>query len=263
MGVLMKIIVIICSVYLLAISLKVNAGVIDFETDATGNSPTDNGIIALTDIFMADDVAVQFGFDTNGDGILDTNAVYEQAGNVDLGNDTGFWGVNQARDIADANYVSLLGDFFLRQNDPYQPFGVFTILYQASNPVTAASGEIWDIDGGNNTEQFLVEAYNGATLLDSILSPLGVDKTLNAKPWAFGFSDLSNITQINITFTGSKTRGIGLAFNNFSPVEDISHSVNINEPSIPAIYALGVIGFLCISIGRLLNHRKYKVLTVQ
>lgn len=227
--------------YILLVSVPVHAGLIDFETTASGNTPTDNSPIAFTDIFMADEVSVRFGFDLNADGILDTQAVFEQVGNVDLGNDTGFWGINQARDIAAPNYTELLGNFFLRQYDPYQPFGIFTILYQANNPVTEASGEIWDIDGSNKTEQFLVQAFNGSILLDSILSPLGEDKTLNGKPWAFGFKDLSNITQINITFTGSKTSGIGLAFNNFSPVEDISQSVNVSEPSMLIVFVFVVI----------------------
>ena len=226
----------------LLITLNANAGLIDFESTALGEMPTDNGTIEFSDVFMADGVSVRFGFDTNSDGILDTKAVFEAAGNTDAGNDTGFWGINGARDVAAPGYTALLGNFFLRQSNPYQPFGTFIILYEADSPVTAASGEIWDIDGGNYTEQFLVQAFNGATFLDSILSPLGEDLTLNAKPWAFGFSGLSDITQINITFTGSKTSGIGLAFNNFSPIEDISELVNIPEPSSFVIFALGIMG---------------------
>ena len=187
---------------------------------------------------------VRFGFDVNSDGVLDAKAVFEEVGNVDLNNDTGFWGVSSARDIAAPGYASLLGQFFLRQSDPYKPFGTFSILYDADIPVTGASGEIWDIDGGENTEQFLVQAFNGSTLLDSILSPLGHNSDLNGKPWTFGFSGLSDITKINITFTGSKKSGIGLAFNNFSPTTDVSNTTHVPEPSTLIILAIGIVGLV-------------------
>jgi len=235
----------LCVVYALLITANISAGLIDFEKTALGGQPTDNGTIEFSDAFMADGVTVRFGFDTDSDGTLDAKAVFEEAGNVDIGDDTGFWGIDSARDVAAPGYTDLLGDFFLRQSDPYEPFGIFTILYETDRRVTAASGEIWDIDGNVNkgkTEQFLVQAFNGSTLLDSRQSPLGVDKTLNGLPWTFGFDGLSDITKINITFIGSKTSGIGLAFNNFSPVEDISEPINVPEPSTLALLVLGAMG---------------------
>ena len=41
---------------------------------------------------------------------------------------------------------------------------------------------------------------------------------MHINPWAFGFNALSDITRSEISFTGSKQPGIGLAFNNFSPI---------------------------------------------
>lgn len=234
----------ICCGFVFLIVSNSNAGLIDFETTALGGLPTDNGTIEFTDAFMSDGVTVRFGFDSDSDGFLDTRAVFEEVGNVDTSGDTGFWGYDSAKDTAAPAYTSLLGDFFLRQSDPYQPFGTFMILYEADNPITAASGEIWDIDGGNATERFLVQAFNGATLIDSIESPLGIDLTLDGMPWAFGFSGLSDITKIEITFTGSKETGIGLAFNNFSPVEDISPTVNIPEPPIMLLFLVSVFAIL-------------------
>jgi len=227
----MKLLKTLYSSIFLLVALNTEAGLIDFETTASGGLPTDNSTIEFSDAFMADAVTVRFGFDSNADGILDTKAVFEEVGNIDSGGDTGFWGFGADKDTAAPGFTSLLGDFFLRQSEPYQPFGTFVILYDAINPVTEASGEIWDIDGGRNTERFLVKAFDGENLLDSIESPLGIDNTLDGKPWTFGFSDLTDITKIEITFTGSKTKGIGLAFNNFSPIEDISPVVSVSEPS--------------------------------
>jgi hypothetical protein len=232
-----------CILFLVTVTAQ--AGVIDFETTASGGVPTDNGTIEFSDAFMADAVTVRFGFDSNSDGTLDTKAVFEEVGNSDTSGDTGFWGFGPDKDTAAPGFTSQLGDFFLRQNVPYQPFGIFTILYDATNPVTEASGEIWDIDGGTNTERFLVEAFNGSTLLDSIESPLGVDATLDGKPWAFGFNGLSDITKIEISFTGSKTGGIGLAFNNFSPVEDISPVIDVPEPSNISLFFICVLLAVC------------------
>lgn len=230
-----KLNIISCSIFFL-VALNAKASLIDFESTALGGLPTDNDTIELSDAFMADSVTVRFGFDSNSDGILDTKAVIEQVGNIDTGGDTGFWGFGSDKDTAAPGFTSLLGDFFLRQNEPYKPFGIFTITYDATNPVTEASGEIWDIDGGKHTERFLVKAFNNSILLDSIESPLGIDKTLDGKPWIFGFSDLTNITKIEITFTGSKKSGIGLAFNNFSPIEDISPVMNVPEPSTISVF---------------------------
>jgi hypothetical protein len=241
---------IIFLIFALIFSFRTSAGLIDFETTASGGNPTDNGIISFNDYFMADGVSVSFGFDTNQDGVLDSYGVFEKTGGGKESGNSGFkssYGSNY--DIAATNSESLLGDFFLRQSNAYMPFGTFHIIYGALNPVTSASGEIWDIDGNNNkTEQFFVEAFNGTDSLASILSPLGNSSgsnSLDGKPWAFGFNDLSNITRIEISFTGSKEKGIGLAFNNFSPIEDISKDVNsVPEPSTVAIFALGIIALV-------------------
>ena len=234
----------------LSFSYKSFAGLIDFETTANGSTPFDNGLINIDDTFMADGVSVKFGFDTNGDGEIDSHGVFESVGGGKEGGNSGFMSsYGNSYDIAATGSESLLGGFFLRQKNAYKPFGTFHIIYDALNPVTSASGEIWDIDGNNNknkTEQFFVEAFNGELSLASILSPLGNTSGINSldgKPWAFGFSDFSNITRIEISFTGSKNNGIGLAFNNFSPIEDISARTNsVPEPSTLIIFSLGIIG---------------------
>ena len=233
--------------FILCFSHSVLSGIIDFETTATGAVPIDNQVIGLNDDFSADGVLVSFGFDTTGNGVTDSEAVFEAiAGGEESGN-SGFQSLYTGKyDIPEPNSANLLGGFFLRQKNAYQPFGTFHINYTADNPVTEASGEVWDIDGKpSKTEQFFVEAFNDDTLLDSMASPLGDDKDLDGMPWAFGFENLTNITRIEITFTGSKTKGIGLAFNNFSPVEDISVQTNsISEPSTMGIFSMVIIGFM-------------------
>jgi hypothetical protein len=233
--------------FILCFSNSVLSGIIDFETTATGAVPIDNQVIGLNDDFSADGVLVSFGFDTTGNGVTDSEAVFEAiAGGEESGN-SGFQSLYTGKyDIPEPNSANLLGGFFLRQQNAYQPFGTFHINYTADNPVTEASGEVWDIDGKpSKTEQFFVEAYNDDILLDSMASPLGDDKDLDGMPWAFGFENLTNITRIEITFTGSKTKGIGLAFNNFSPVEDISVQTNsISEPSTMGIFSMVIIGFM-------------------
>ena len=100
-----------------------------------------------------------------------------------------------------------------------------TISYLSiPGPVTAASGEIWDIDARSpvDTEEWLVEAFDEFNnLLDSISSPVGIDELtpLDGLPWTFSFTGLSDIRTIKITYVGSATR-VGLAFNNFSPTTE-------------------------------------------
>lgn len=243
-----KIVNIFFLVCTLTFSFKGVTGLIDFETTASGGIPNDNGVIAFDDYFMADGVAVSFGFDTNENGILDSYGVFEKIRGGREGGNSGFISsYGKKYDEAAINSELLLGNFFLRQKNAYMPFGTFHIIYNAVNPVTSASGEIWDIDGHNNkTEQFFVEAFNGVNSLASILSPLGNSSdsnSLDGKPWAFGFNGLTDITRIEISFTGSKQKGIGLAFNNFSPIEDVSAKTNtVSEPSTLGILALGIIG---------------------
>ena len=125
---------------------------------------------------------------------------------------------------------------------PGQQFGRFVIQYTSTFPVTAASGEIWDIDGNpqnSTTEEYTLQAFDASSaLLATIVSPLGVIDTptapLDGQPWVFAFSGLSaGIDHIVITFTGTKPAGIGLAFNNFNPTA-------VPEPASAALLAGGL-----------------------
>ncbi|QOL26837.1 PEP-CTERM sorting domain-containing protein [Thalassotalea sp. LPB0316] len=242
----MNIVKVVCFSSLCSLSLPAVAGVINFESEDFCHGSHDNHVIDIHHAFQVSGVSVTFGFDTDADGVVDAPAVIEQSGNKDKGNDTGFWGIGGAKDVAAPGYKQQLGNYFIRQQRPYKPFGVFTILYDSALPVTAASGEIWDIDGNKrNTEQFKVSAFNQNRLLDSVLSPLGNNMALDGKPWTFGFSGLTDITKIEIEFTGSKKSGIGLAFDNFSPIQNrqLLSAVSVPEPNSLFILSLGILAF--------------------
>ena len=69
-------------------------------------------------------------------------------------------------------------------------------------------------------EQWRVDALDaGDHVIASQLSPLGTGSPgpYDAKPWTFAFSNLpSGFDKVRMTFIGTKTNGVGLAFNNFS-----------------------------------------------
>ncbi|NIR95789.1 MAG: hypothetical protein GWO08_19770, partial [Gammaproteobacteria bacterium] len=97
------------------------------------------------------------------------------------------------------------------------------LIIDYSSPVSAASAQIWDIDGtnNNNTEQWTITAHdNIGNIIDTIVSPTGTRDnaaSLDGLPWTWSFSHATNdIYSIQVEFTGGKTNNIGLAFDNFS-----------------------------------------------
>ena len=115
------------------------AGLITFESNAAGNIPIDNEILKLSDVFTIDEVDIRFGFDTNNNGRLDKEAIFERADNTDLDRKTGFLG-ELGRDTAAFGFENQLGNFFIRQSKPYKPFGIFTILYDYCKP---SNSSLW------------------------------------------------------------------------------------------------------------------------
>lgn len=243
--------VILCLATIALVDRGVSAGpIFDFETTPSGGTPSDNTL--LTGIYTSGDVSVRFFFDKNGNNTfeptIDALPVFEKAGPSDLV--IGYVG-SEGNDVADVGFESQLGDFFLRQ-PPANAFGslpgTFIIDYDTSQTITSLSGEIWDIDGLNSktfgTEQWLVEVLDaGGAVLASKKSPLGTLVSrlapLDGKPWVFSFTGLpSGVDKVRLTFIGSKTSGIGLAFNNYSPTT----SAVVPEPSALILLALGSLG---------------------
>ncbi len=213
-----------------------SAGLITFETTPGGGTPGDD--TELTAPYAIDGGTVSFGF-YHGDTKY-SNALFEEVGgpwdNSAFWNSTGYKNYSGQKkvvyDTANPGHENQLGDYFLRQPDGYKDFDIFRIQYSGLKAF-AASGEIWDIDGGKNTEQYSVTAYGASNqILQTLISPEGKNTDLDGLPWVFAFTGLTQgIDHIDIDFTGSKTQGIGLAFNNFSATSAV--------PSPGAIWLLG------------------------
>ncbi len=209
---------------LLAVRLA-PAALIDFETTPFGVTPIDDAFLSSATPYNFPGLQVSFGFDTDSNGSIDSDGRFEATGSPPGDTIGGFSG-SSGTDTPDPGFAAQLGNWFLKSPMPGQQFGRFVIQYTSTFPVTAASGEIWDIDGNpqnSTTEEYTLQAFDAtSTLLATIVSPLGVIDTptapLDGQPWVFSFSGLSaGIDHIVITFTGTKPAGIGLAFNNFNP----------------------------------------------
>jgi hypothetical protein len=211
-----------------ALAAPLSAQVITFETIPAGAATTDDYSLGLADAYVVGPLSITFGFDGDLNGVPETPAVLELIGTD--GTD-GFLGCI-GRDMASTGFAGQLGDFFLR-GAPGGDFGLLVITY-AGGAVSGASGEIWDIDGvANGTEQYRLRAYDaGGTLLAVIDSPLSSQESgclnteLDGRPWTFSFAGVPGIARITIDFIGTKTNGIGLAFNNFNATGDQPTPVN-------------------------------------
>jgi hypothetical protein len=244
----MKFFLIVSTVLLCSLT-RLSAAVIDFETTPFGVPPIDNASLSRFTPYNIAGLQVSFGFDTNSDNILDSDGLFEETGTYSGDPISAFSG-SSGTDTPDPGFGPQLGNWFLQSPTPGSQFGRFVIQYTSSFPVTAASGEIWDIDGNQNTgvtEEYTVQAFDSSnSLLSTIVSPLGVlDSSiapLDGEPWVFAFSGLSTgIDHIVITFTGTKPSGIGLAFNNFYPTTAVPEPTS----ALLGMIALTVFGCWC------------------
>ena len=207
----------------LSLTLSSNAlgAIINFET-VPGSSPADKVSISTQ---YESIYGVTFGLDTNGDGLADGGTPYlERTGSSDSHNAFINSSVGQA-DVESSGYEGRLGNYFLRlgtQSLLSTPVPSLLITY--STPVSAASAEIWDIDGNDGiySEKWIITALDEQkNIIDTLESPEYFtydSSTLDGKPWVWSFNHSSeDISCVAISFAGSKTSGIGLAFDNFSP----------------------------------------------
>lgn len=203
------------TIFMFSLTFNASAGLIDFET-VPGGSPAD--ALAISNQYQA-----LHGVTFSWTGGTTTTPYLEQTGGSDPNKgfvnngDNG----NAGDDIEASGFEGQLGGYFLRLGNGGLPGAaqVGSLRIDYDNAVSGASAEIWDIDWAKSqgTEQWLVQAFGASGLLGSETSPLGDDMTLDGKPWTWSFNFNSNqIEYITVSFTGSKTTGIGLAFDNFN-----------------------------------------------
>lgn len=178
---------------------------------------------------------VWFGIDWNGDGVPDPGAAprLERAGN-----DEGWAFVNDVDpdgEKAAPGYEARLGEWMIGM-PVHRPGAAFMMLFDAGMGYVA--GDIWDLDGNpaQGTEQWCIDALGAdGEILATILSPIGqtLDETSwNAAPWHFQFErETADLRALRISFMGTKTWGIGAAFDGFF--------VSVPEPGTLGLLALG------------------------
>lgn len=205
-----------------AASSAATAVTIDFETGFV-----DNQDIATASPFMASTAFAAQGVTFSSS---QTDLVIEEAGDADDNPDGFVYDQGSTNDL-DVDPDNDLGTYFLRTRGEITERGlgaadpVMTIAY--SGPAaTLISGEIWDVDGnqGQGSEQWVVQAKDSSgAILGSLTSPNGTTNSagsLDGMAWLFSFSsanvsDPGAIASLDFFFTGTKTQGIGLAFDNF------------------------------------------------
>lgn len=205
-----------------------SAALIDFE---------DAGTRGLSDDQM---VVGQYA----SDGVVFSGAWLE-----DTAADTpdGFY--NDQAGVYDQGATDGLGTYFLRTGSSVDERGPGDLGLSISftRPTSSASGQVWDIDGNDaqGTEQWEVQALMDGTVVDTDLSPLGTSVTagsLDGLPWTFELT--GTFDEIRFAFLGSKTYGIGLAFDNF---QTGLSDVEVSEPGTLALLGGSLAGLMLVT----------------
>jgi len=143
------------------------------------------------------------------------------------------------------------GDYFLRSSSGRDWYS-FVIEYSAPFDVTAATGEIWDLD---NQEGFDAVAYDstggilGRVTRDSRSSGAN-EPDLDSQAWIWAFEGLSDSTggiakiaieKLGVDASNVATINMPLAFNNFDATGSVAFGA-IPEPETALIFGLGLAG---------------------
>ncbi|USN99411.1 MAG: hypothetical protein H6810_01675 [Phycisphaeraceae bacterium] len=203
----------------LAIVTAANAQTIDFETQPDGSTPVDNQQLPLDAPyavgFNGGTLHVLLGFDVDGDGVVETPAVFEATGSDPITAFDAFGADGPAPAFAEQ-----LGQWFLRSESALNnsaPVGILVAQYD--QPVPGCAGEIWDIDG---PEQWEIRGYRAGETdpVVTVLSPAG---GFNGEPWVFTLADPTvGFSRLEIEHIGTRPNNqLGLAFNNFIASETV------------------------------------------
>jgi hypothetical protein len=226
-----------CTIFaltLLCLPTQSSAGTITFETRSDGTAPIDNE--ELTASYLDSSTTLTFGFDTDGDLNINVNARFERRGT-----DTIFAYVTDTDDDLDKTGTNEGGDWVLRSPKDLEPTALnisdgqaFLVKYSGTFP-TYVSGEVWDIDSG---EQYLIEAFDISNApISSILSFIGqggcCGGPTDGLPFLFTFTNLSVPTAtVRITETQGE-RAAGFGFDNFS-------TTPVPEPGSGLLFLSGI-----------------------
>ncbi|MEM9412465.1 MAG: dockerin type I domain-containing protein [Planctomycetota bacterium] len=192
---------------------------IDLEETPTGEIPVDDEVLDRNQAYIVDEVAVTFGFDTDGDGITDVDALFEQRGNDGTDGYISTFGT-ETSDSERQDSPESLGEFSLTGNLANGVLGDFWIDYDTD--VENVSGEIWDIDAFINFplfEQWRVTAFDReGREIASTDSPQGLafdnPASLDSLAWVFSLES-ENIRRVRIRPIGtSENHQIGFLFDN-------------------------------------------------
>ncbi len=173
-----------------------------------------------------------------------TNAIlaFEQTGSDDPNR-----AFVSGRGVDDTAYSGDMGQYFLKAGTggmSYAKSKYFVMTIDYNEATTAASGEVWDIDG---PEQYTVTAFDSnGNLVASLVSPTG---GLNAAPWTWSFDmgDKGDIDVIQVAATGEGTLR-GFAFDNFN-ANEASPNADTHATPLPSAFALGLFGLVGL-VGR-------------
>lgn len=152
----------------------------------------------------------------------------------------------------------IAGNFFLADGTPLGPPPA-PLVVNFVNPVASAGADILDVDGKKaGAESWRVDALNSSgTVIDSTTvsqTSTGAGDGM-AAPFSFSHSS-ADISSLKITFTGSKTTGVGLGFDNFTASTDAGPG----QPAVPlppAVWSAGATLLGLAGIARLRRLRMF------
>lgn len=161
-----------------------------------------------------------------------------------------FWTGSSGRDGA---LTGDLGNYLIKAGTgdlSYSRSEYFKLSIDYTEATSAASGELWDIDG---PEQYQVTALDAnGNAIASTTSPVG---GLDAEPWAFSF-DFGDagveIARLDIDFIGKGTLR-GFAFDNFDATGANPNVATTHAAPVPMALPLGLVGLLGVA------HRRRKL----